>query len=207
MPKISTIIPWQKLFRSENGQIGVGSVFFYASSLLIVLSIPVTVVLLRSNQEQITTASFSPVSFSNPPTMQLDLPEIPARKGEAITVKATITNANWSIIFFSPTYPTASHPYEDHPMAIAAQGPNISEAYHMVGEPGYFMAVAFQLQGAYGEFRSGDLMCTWDGQLYLYRKETVNPIVEFIDSDAKYRGEWDKITTCQNNSVKRLDVH
>lgn len=207
MPKISTVISWQKLFRSEYGQIGVGSIFFYATSLLIVLSIPVTVVMLKSNQEQITTASLSPVSFSSPPTVQLDLPYGSAPKGSTVSLKTIVTNANWSIVYFSPTYPTASHPYEDHYMTIVAQGSTIGEAYYTAHTPGYFMAVSFQLQGAYGEFRSGDLMCTWDGQLYLYRKETVNPITEFIDSDAKYRGEWDKITTCQNNSVKRLDVH
>ncbi len=207
MPKQSLFISWQKLFRLQNGRVGIGSMLFYATSLLIVLSIPVTVVMLRANQEQITTASFSPVSFSSPPSVNLDLPSESVIRGETVHIKTVATNTNWNILYFSPQFPTVSHPYEKHTMTIVAQGPSIPNAYYNAHESGYFMAAIFQLQGAYGEFRSGDLMCTWDGQLYLYKKETVNPIIEMIDSEAKYRGTWDKLTTCQNDSLKRIKVH
>lgn len=162
--------------------------------------------MLKSNQDQISTASFSPVSFASPPTINLELSATPIRKGETVQLKTIATNANWSIVYFSPTYPVVSHPYEKHMMTVIAQGSNIGNAYYTAQESGYFMAAIFQLQGAYGEFRSGDLMCTWDGQLYLYKKETVNPITEFIDRDARYRGTWDKLTTCQNDSLKRVEV-
>ena len=206
MPKSSLFIYWQHIFRSEYGQIGVGSLFFYATSLLIVISIPITVVMLKSNQEQITTASFSPISFASPPTINLDFPVDPVEKGKTVQLMTIATNINWSIVYFSPNYPTVAHPYEPHTMTVVAQGSNIGNAYYTAYESGYFMAAIFQLQGAYGEFRSGDLMCTWDGQLYLYKKETVNPIIEMIDSNAKYRGAWDKVTTCQNDSLKRFEV-
>jgi hypothetical protein len=207
MPKSGIAHYCMKIIRSQSGQIGIGSLIFYVTSVLIVISIPVTVVLLRNNQEQITTASLSPVSFSSPPTLTLDLPIAQANRGDTVQVRTVATNTNWSIVYFSPQYPTISHPYMKNTMTVVAQGANIGDSYFTANESGYFLAVTFQLQGAYGEFRSGDLMCTWNGELYLYRKETVNPVIEMIDSDAKYRGTWDKLTTCQNVSIKRLDVH
>lgn len=196
-----------KKIRTQCGYIGVGSILFYGTSFLIVISIPITIIMLRSNQEQITTASFSPVSFSSPPSVSLDIPNESAKKGETIQLRTVSTNTNWNILYFSPQFPTVAHPYEDHTMTVVAQGPNIPNAYFTAYQSGYFLTAIFQLQGAYGEFRSGDLMCTWDGQLYLYKKETVNPIIEMIDSEAKYRGTWDKLTTCQNDSLKRIEVH
>ncbi|HRN96608.1 MAG TPA: hypothetical protein PLD54_04130 [Candidatus Levybacteria bacterium] len=206
MPKQRRYNYWQQLLHSESGQMGIGSLIFYATSILIVLSIPITVVLLRTNQEQITTASFSPVSFSSPPTLTLELPISQVKRGDTVQVRTVATNTNWSIVYFSPQYPTIPHPYFKNTMTVVAQGANIGDSYFTAQEPGYFMAATFQLQGAYGEFKSGDLMCTWNGEVYLYRKETVNPIIEMIDSDAKYRGDWDKLTTCQNVSLKRIEV-
>lgn len=194
------------MFCSELGQLGIGSLIFYASSILIVLSIPITVVLLKSNQEQITTASFSPVSFSSPPTISLELPMAQVNRGETVQLRVVATNSNWTIIYFSPQYPTIAHPYFKNGMTVVAQGATIGDTYYTAQEPGYFMAATFQLQGAYGEFKSGDLMCSWTGEVYLYRKETVNPIIEMIDSQARYRGTWDKLTTCQNVSLKRIEV-
>lgn len=197
---------WKRIFHDTRGQISIGSWLFYATSGLIVLAIPVTVVLLRTNQEQITTASFSPISFSSPPTMSVDPGTMPVQKGQTISIKTVATNSNWNMLFFSPQYPTVMHPFQKHIMTIVAQGASVPDSYFTAQESGYIMGVSFQLQGAYGEFRSGDLMCTWNGEMYLYKKKTVNPIVEFVDKNAKYEGEWDKLTTCQNNSLKRLDV-
>ena len=57
------------------------------ASVLIVIAIPVTIVLLKSNQEQITTASFSPISFSSPPTMDITITPVPVIRGQTVRKK------------------------------------------------------------------------------------------------------------------------
>ncbi len=198
---------WHYLFRKQDGQMSLGSIIFYASSFLIVLAIPITVLLLKSNQEQITTASFSPISFSSPPTFSLEVEPAEVQRGQTVHIMTSATNTNWSMLFFSPQFPTAKHPFDgENRMTVIAQGANVSNAYYKAQESGYIVGVTFQLQGAYGEFKSGDILCNWDGELFLYRKETVNPLIEVIDKNAKYRGMWDRLTTCQNSSVMRLEV-
>lgn len=198
---------WQDIFLSPRGEIGVGSMIFYLTSAVIVLSIPITVILLRTNQEQITSASFSPVSYSSPPTMSIEVPTDPVAKGSVVTVKTVTTNTNWSIVYFSADYPTFRHPFEEkNYMTVVGQGSTIPESYWTAQQSGYLLGVTFQLQGTYGEFKSGDLMCTWDGQLYLYKKATVNVFENMIDKNAKYKGTWDHLTSCQNSALKHVIV-
>src|SRR5690606_19042335 len=135
MPKKKRITDWQQIFCSERGQLGIGSLIFYASSILIVLSIPITVVLLKSNQEQITTASFSPVSFSSPPTISLELPITQVNRGETVQLRVVATNSNWTIIYFSPQYPTIPYPYQKNTMTVVAQGATIGDTYYTAQEP------------------------------------------------------------------------
>jgi hypothetical protein len=198
---------WQEIFLSHRGEMGLSSLIFYVTSAVIVISIPVTVILLRTNQEQITSASFSPVSFSSPPTMNIDIPTDPVTKGSVVTIKTVTTNTNWSILYYSADYPAFRHPFEQkNYMVVVGQGSTIPESYWTAQQSGYLLGVTFQLQGTYGEFKSGDLMCTWDGQLYLYKKKSVNVFENFIDANAKYEGTWDHLTTCQNTAMKHVIV-
>ena len=189
----------------ERGEISVGSMFFYGTTLLILIAIPVTVLILGNQTDRVTRASTNQVQFSDPPSITMDFPQESFKSTERITANVTSTNSNWNIIFFSTTFPSVSAPSQYLKTTIVSQGPYIGQAYYSSSVSGYFMAVTYQLQGIYGEFKSGDVMCSWDGGLYIYKQKDVNPVIALIDKNAQ-EGEWQRITSCMNSGVKRMEV-
>lgn len=179
--------------------------FFYGTTLLLLLAIPITVFVLGSQTDRVTRASNNQVSFTDPPSITMQFPLESVKNGERIVSNVTSTNSNWNIIFFSTTFPSSGAPSPFLKTTIVSQGPYIGQAYYSSSVSGYFMAVTYQLQGIYGEFKSGDIMCSWDGGLYIYKQKDVNPVVALVDKNAK-EGEWQRITTCQNSGVKRIEV-
>lgn len=190
----------------NKGEMTIGSMLFYGMSFLILVSIPITIVLLKTEKDSITRASSSPVNFSSPPTTDVQIEPTDAKAGERITLQVISTNSNWTALYFSPSFPVRDTPVDDKNLTIVAQGPQIDSANYSSNTSGYFMIVAFQLQGSYGEFKSGDVMCSWNGGLYIYKKKSSNPLNELINSNSRYEGSWERLTTCQNIGPKQLHV-
>lgn len=203
--KILNHFKWFYVAYKDTRGMSLTSVLFYGTSVLIMFSIPITVVLLKTEKDSITRASSSPLNYNDPPITTIDVPPN-AKRGELVTLAIVSTNSNWTVVYHSPAFPATSTPSPNSPMTVVSQGPHISTANFIANSTGYFMPVSYQLQQGYGEFKSGDIMCSWDGGLYIYKKKTANPIIEMIDSNAKYEGTWDRLTTCQNGGVKQLVV-
>jgi hypothetical protein len=205
----------RKLFASQKGSIS--NYFFYGSTLLILLSIPVTIFLVRTESQQTTQAAQDNSNFSDPPTVDISLASQPILRGDAVTIHLDVPNSNWYTVYYSSIYPLPSLSAQEVIMGneektaesglqVVYRGSTLKDFSYIPSQTGYVMVTAYQLQGVFGAFHSGDVACMWDGSLYMYRKASVNPILALVDKKDANRGEWDKLTTCQNSGAHKVVV-
>ncbi len=200
-------------FKNQKGS--AGTTFFYATTLLMLLSLPVTLFLVSNQNQQVSRASQEVVDFSNPPTVNVTLQSSVIQKGQGLSVHLEVPNSNWYTVYYTKEYPITSLSVADiiegkgeYTGAIRAvyKGSSTKDFYYMPSESGYVVAASYQLQGVYGQFRPGDVMCMWDGSLYMYQKKSGNPLKELFDEKAKYDGEWKQLTSCQNVGAVKVEV-
>lgn len=205
--KIREVLP------GEKGS--VTNYLFYGSTILILLSIPVTIILVRTENQQVTRAAQLNSNFSNPPSVDMSLTSHPIHKGESVTVHLNVPSTNWYTVYFSSTYPLIGVNTTDlvngkddlmpSSIHVVYRGSTLKDFSYTPTESGYLLVVTYQLQGTFGDFSSGDIACMWDGNLYIYRKTLVNPFLEFVSKNAT-NGRWEQLTTCQNSGAHKVEV-
>lgn len=200
---------------SQKGSIS--NYFFYGSTLVILLSIPLTIFLVRTESQQTTQAAEDISNFSEPPTVDITLATQPIPKGDAVTIHLDVPNSNWYTVYYSSVDPSpplltqevimgSDDQTAESGLQVVYRGSTLKDFSYMPSQTGYIMVVSYQLQGTFGDFHSGDVACLWDGNLYIYRKNTSNPILSFLNSKNVEKGQWDKLTTCQNSGAHKVVI-
>lgn len=204
----------------RNGKITVSGVIFYALSFFLLVSIPVTVILIQTQQTKVSKAS-SNINFPGPPSIRLTASTTTVKLTEPVSVSAEASNMNWYGVYFSQQDP-ASNPdtilniLQSKQLASSIsveEGASVSDFSFRPSGSGYIFAVAYQLQNYLGDFSSADVACMWDDVLYIYERDKGSLIDELFSNallgaskGVKKKGEWRKFTTCENSGVIRITL-
>lgn len=202
------------------GKISLFSLLFYGLSLLVLIAIPITVRLVQVQKHTIVPAAVE--RSGAPPSIQIKVTPHDVRVGEKITIRVRTTNANRYRVFFLRE--DVGRPVDSLVGEILTEGDfdktrllNLvqetsqgGEFFYLPAASGYLTGVAYQLQESFGQPSSGDLMCAWDGNLYIFRKNFSNPTRSLRDMvfnrKTKITGVWESLTNCENSEPVKVAV-
>lgn len=199
----------------SRGEVGIGVLIFYVSSFFVLLSVPITVYLLRSTQEQLTGAAVSSPSFSKPPSIELFASPPLIRSGDSVTFSVSKQDSNWYVVYFSSEDPTnlmkrLQAAFDKDSISrvgvLVYQGDEGKPLSYMTRVSGSLLPVSYQLQSYFGDFRSGDIMCGWDGQLYLFKRTQGSIFLGILRGNSETPGFWQRLTTCSNSGPFKVEV-
>lgn len=207
-----------KIFRaSQNfgscGYSALSSIVFYSMTFLILLAIPVTVILVRSEREQVSRAS---KEFNNPPIINLIVEPLLVSTGEKVKVNVDISNANWYAIYFisgekdyqlikTHLQGIKSRFSSGENLLLIHEGSKPEEFSFAPNKTGYIVGIAYQLSNYLANFQSSDVMCAWDGNVYTFR-EKVNLVNEIFGNNTS-EGDWEQLIRCINSGAVHVVIN
>lgn len=208
----------KRFFSSQKGGVNVSSIVFYLTSALMILAIPVTVYVMRFQQQTLETQA-SVSRFDSPPAITASLNPAAITRGQTVNIDLAGTDTNWIVVFYSKDPVSDFYKYiqplndrESVPegMRRVFNGVKSDPASDTPLEGGSYYVVAYQLRNFLEGFKSGDVVCGWDGGLYLFDVKSESVTEEIFTSLFNRRpeatGTWEKIGSCTNSGVLPVTV-
>lgn len=197
----------------RTGFISLSSVLFYSMSFLILLAIPVTIILVRSEKQQVTQASRG---FNNPPQINVNISPTAITPGQKVKAQITLDFANWYNMYFVPAENDISNAQDllnaiksryigSERMSLLHEGSSSEEFELSLLKSGYIVVVGFQLKNYVSDFKSADIACSWDNTLYMYR-ERMDLFGELFGKGQNKDGEWSPLQKCTNSGPIKVDI-
>jgi len=188
---------------SQKGSIS--SFIFYMTSALMILAIPVTVYIMRFQQQTLETQA-SIANFDSPPAVNASIDPTTITRGSSVEVMVSGTDTNWIVVFHSKNLTSDFYEYihnlndrEDVPagMRRVFAGVKVDPIPDTPVDSGAYYTISYQLRNYLEGFKSGDVVCGWDGGLYLFDVESESVTEELIANLFNRRpekiGTWEKI--------------
>lgn len=202
-------------FNHNSGEVGLSAIVFYSLSFLILLSIPITVVLIQNQQSRVIKATDNQ-DFAYPPSVHMSVNATNVKPLENIAISVSSDKSNWHTIYFSELNPGSNkeavlqklQSRESAKSDVLYEG-SIGQSFaFQPSKSGYLYAISYQLEDYLGEFSTADVACLWDGVLYIFERDQTSLLTELfqnkyvnIGEQTKKKGEWKRFTTCENSGV------
>ena len=175
---------------------------------IVLLAIPLTVLMLNRQQGQATQAS-NIGSFSVPPVVSMTVSnDLLSPNNKIISVNSE--NSNWYTVYFAENIPSINVFNSKRALDDSVIGGQLLKIYEasenkefsfIPPKNGKLFVMSYQLGNYSGNFQSGDVVCSWDGHLYIYERQRPNLIDEVLNKEQERPGVWQNFASCENSGV------
>lgn len=189
-----------------KGGLSIKSLFTYGTTLIVLLAVPLTIIFVQSNQEEQTKVSASK-RFTGDPSFSISASK--TTQGQSITVKTS--EANWYSVYFSQEDPSnylseinnfQNRNYSTPSLNLIYQGSDEGTFQFTPSSAGFIFGVSYQIRSDSDQLSSGDTLCSWDGSLFMYKRNN-NTIFDFFNK-SKNQGALQRLNTCSNSGAIKI---